>query len=63
MPNHKTFKPLYSYMPLIPYIRYIVKPSYKGLGIIHSKPWFVKSFMNEFALNIQGFFEKFRNNI
>jgi len=29
---------------LIPHMPISVKPSYKGLGIIHAKPWFVKSF-------------------
>jgi hypothetical protein len=33
------------YIPLIPHMPHIVKPLYKGLGIIHLKPWFVKYFV------------------
>lgn len=42
-------KPSY---PLIPYIRISVKPLYKGLGIIHPKPWFVNRDRNLFWMKI-----------
>jgi hypothetical protein len=38
---------------------HIVKPLYKGLGIIHLKPWFVKSFVyKNMPKKASDFFEK-----
>ena len=42
-------KPLY---PLIPHMSIYVKPLYKGLGIIHPKPWFVNRDRNLFWMKI-----------
>jgi hypothetical protein len=47
------------YPNLIPHMPHIVKPLYKGLGIIHLKPWFVKSFVyKNMPKKASDFFEK-----